>query len=166
MTSPSLLLDDLPPPLGAIRARPLFVMHLDVAPLQVVGETPGVRRRVGVIQGGRFKGERLSGEVLNGGSDWQSVRTDGGVLLDVRLVLRTEDGAMIGMTYQGVRHGPPDVIARVEKGEAVDPALYYFRIAPVFETAAAQYTWLNDILAVGAGYRRADGPIYSVFEVL
>ena len=70
------------------------------------------------------------------------------------------------MRYQGLRHGPPDVMARLDKGEAVDPASYYFRIAPTFETAAPQYDWLNRIMAIGAGYRRADGPIYSVFEVL
>jgi uncharacterized protein DUF3237 len=70
------------------------------------------------------------------------------------------------MTYRGIRHGPPDVVARIEKGEAVDPASYYFRINPLFETAAANYDWINRVVAVGIGYRRADGPIYSIFEVL
>ena len=86
--------------------------------------------------GGSFEGERLSGEVLDGGNDWQSVRQDGATTLDVRIVLRTTDGALIGMTYRGLRHGPPDVTERIEKGEVVDPASYYFRIAPSFETAA------------------------------
>ena len=70
------------------------------------------------------------------------------------------------MTYHGVRHGPPEVIARIEKGEVVDPTSYYFRITPVFETAAPKYDWINRVVAVGIGHRRADGPIYSVFEVL
>ena len=70
------------------------------------------------------------------------------------------------MTYQGVRHGPPEVIARIEKGEVVDRTSYYFRITPVFETAAPKYDWINRVVAVGIGHRRADGPIYSVFEVL
>jgi len=104
--------------------------------------------------------------VLEGGSDWQAVRPDGATALDVRLVLRTSDEALIGMTYRGIRHGPPDIIARIENGEVVDPATYYFRIAPVFETAAPQYDWINRIVAVGIGHRRADGPVYSVFEVL
>jgi hypothetical protein len=158
--------DELPDVLRTIRTRPLFVMRLDVKPLIVVGATPGAFRRIGVMPGGAFEGERLSGDVLDGGTDWQSVHSDGATALDVRVPLKTQDGALIAMRYQGVRHGPPDVIARLEKGEAVDPASYYFRIAPTFETSAPQYDWLNRIIAIGAGYRRADGPIYSVFEVL
>ena len=158
--------DDLSDVLKSVRTRPLFVMRLDVRKLQVVGAAPGVHRRVGVVFGGSFEGERLSGDVLEGGSDWQAVRPDGATALDVRLVLRTSDEALIGMTYRGIRHGPPDIIARIENGEVVDPATYYFRIAPVFETAAPQYDWINRIVAVGIGHRRADGPVYSVFEVL
>jgi hypothetical protein len=97
--------------LREIRTRPLFVMRLDVRPLQIVGGTPGVYRRIGVVPGGTFDGERLSGEVLEGGNDWQAVRKDGSTTLDVRLVLKTTNGALIGMTYFGVRHGSPGVIA-------------------------------------------------------
>jgi len=158
--------DDLPEVLKNVRTRPLFVMHLKVRPLVVVGATPGGNRRIGLIPGGSFEGERLSGQVIDGGSDWQAVRTDGSTTLDVRLVLKTNDGAMIAMTYRGVRHGPTDVITRMERGETVDPASYYFRTNPMFETAAATYDWLNRILAVGIGHRQPDGPVYSVFEVL
>ena len=70
------------------------------------------------------------------------------------------------MTYQGVRHGPSDVVERIEKGEVVDPTSYYFRINPLFDTAAAKYDWINRVVGVGIGHRRADGPIYSVFEVM
>jgi Protein of unknown function (DUF3237) len=144
----------------------LFVMRLQVRPLQIIGATPGAYRRVGVVPGGSFEGERLSGDVLEGGSDWQSVHADGATALDVRLVLKTKDDALIGMTYRGVRHGPPDVVARIERGESVDPASYYFRISPFLETAAASYAWLNRLVAVGIGHRTADGPVYSIFEVL
>ena len=157
---------DLPETLKSVRTQPLFVMHLDVRPLQIIGATPGAYRRIGVVPSGVFEGDRLSGEVLEGGSDWQSVHTDGATALDVRLVLKTKDGALIGMTYRGVRHGSSDVVARIDRGEAVDPASYYFRISPFFETAAANYTWLNHVVAIGIGHRRSDGPIYSVFEVL
>jgi hypothetical protein len=119
-----------------------------------------------VVPGGVFEGERLSGEVLEGGSDWQAVRPDGSTTLDVRLVLKTTDDALIGMTYRGLRQGPADVIERIERGEVVDPASYYFRISPLFETAAPQYDWINRLIAVGIGHRVADGPVYSVFEVL
>jgi hypothetical protein len=158
--------DDLPEVLKNVRTRPLFVMHLNVRPLVVVGVTPGVNRRIGLVPGGSFDGDRLSGQVIDGGSDWQAVRADGSTTLDVRLVLKTHDDAMIAMTYRGVRHGPADVIQRMERAETVDPASYYFRINPMFETAAATYDWLNRVLAVGIGHRRSDGPVYSVFEVL
>ena len=160
------LRDSLPDALREVRTRPLFVMRLDVRPLQIVGAAPGAYRRVGVVPSGIFDGERLSGQVLDGGSDWQNVRSDGSTTLDVRLVLKTADDALIGMTYQGLRHGPADVVARIEKGEVVDPATHYFRTNPLFETAAAKYDWLNRIVAIGIGHRRADGVTYSVFEVL
>jgi hypothetical protein len=159
-------LNDLPEFMKNVRTKPMFAMRLDVRPMLIVGATPGAYRRVGVVTGGSFEGERLSGAVLDGSSDWQTVRSDGSTTLNVRLVLRTEDGALIGMTYQGLRHGPADIIARIEKGEVVDPASYYFRINPLFETEAAKYDWINRVIAVGIGHRFADGPVYSVFEVL
>ena len=158
--------DNLPEVLKRVRTQPLFVMRLDVRKLLIVGATPGAYRRIGVVPGGSFEGERLSGEVLDGGSDWQTVRNDGATTLNVRLVLKTKDDALICMTYHGVRHGPPDVVERIEKGEVVDPTSYYFRINPLFETAAAKYDWINRVVGVGIGHRSPDGPIYSVFEVL
>jgi len=158
--------DELSLALREVRTCPLFVMRLDVRPLQIVGQTPGVYRRVGVVPGGTFSGTRLSGDVLEGGNDWQSIRDDGSTALDVRLVLKTADEALIGMTYRGIRHGPGDVIERLDKNEAVDPSAYYFRIASLFETASAKYKWLNNILAIGTGHRFPEGPVYSLFEVL
>jgi hypothetical protein len=160
------LRNGLPDALNSVRTRPLFAMKLDVQKVQIVGPTPGPFRRVGVVAGGRFEGERLSGTIIEGGSDWQTVRSDGSTTLDVRLVLRTSDDALVGMTYRGLRHGPADVLARIDKGENVEPESYYFRINPLFETAVPAYDWLNRVLAVGIGHRFADGPVYSVFEVL
>ena len=162
---PITLNDDLPDVLKAVRTQPLFVLRLNVRKLQIMGAVPGGTRRIGVVFGGSFDGERLSGEVLDGGNDWQLVRQDRATTLDVRIALRTTDGALIGMTYRGLRHGPADVIARIEDGEVVDPESYYFRIAPFFETAAPRYAWLNGVVGVGIGHRMADGPIYSVFQV-
>ena len=118
-----------------------------------------------MIQGGSFEGEHLSGEVVTG-NDWQSVRTDSCIKLDVRLVLKTTDGALIVMTYQCLRAGPPGVIEKLDKGEAVDPGSYYFRMNPLFETSTPRYDWMNRIIAIGTGHRLADGPLYSIFEVL
>ncbi len=148
-----------------VRTRPLFTMRLDTK-LLVVGATPTTKRRIGVVPGSNFEGERLSGKVLDGGSDWQSMRSDGSTLLDVRLNLETDDRALICMTYKGVRHGPGEVIVRLEKGEVVDPTSYYFRINPMFETASNKYGWLNGVVAVGIGHRFSDGPIYNIFELL
>ena len=155
----------LPETLASVKTRPLFTMRLNVSEVQKVGGDPIVRQ-VGVIPGGRFTGERLSGRVRDGGSDWQTVRPDGSVLLDCRLVLETLDGALIAMTYAGIRVGAPEVLARLARGEPVDPAEYYFRINPLFNTAGAKYEWLNNVIAVGIGHRLPEGPVYSIFEIL
>lgn len=155
----------LPETLASVKTRPLFTMRLDVSEVQKFGGDPVVRQ-VGVIPGGNFAGERLSGRVRDGGSDWQTVRPDGSVLLDCKLVLETSDGALIAMTYAGIRAGAPEVLARLAKGNPVDPAEYYFRINPLFSTADPKYAWLNNVLAVGIGHRLPEGPLYSVFEVL
>ena len=99
-------LQEIPESLRSVRTAPVFVMRLVVPKVISVGATPGTFRRLGVVSSGMFAGERLSGEVLNGGNDWQEVRTDGSTTLDVRLVLKTNDDALIAMTYRGVRHGP------------------------------------------------------------
>jgi hypothetical protein len=152
--------------LKQVQTRPLFVMRLEVRPILDVGEAPVGHRRVGVVCGGVFEGDRLSGQVVDGGNDWQQVRADGAVDLDARLLLKTDDGALMTMMYRGVRHGPREVIARIDKGEILDPTTYYFRTAPRFETAVPKYEWLNRIIAVGTGHRSAAGVVYSVFEVL
>jgi hypothetical protein len=162
----STLFHDLPDVMQHVRTRPLFVMRLDVRKLQLIGAAPGGYRRVGIVPSGVFEGERLSGEVLDGGNDWQNVRSDGSTTLDVRLALKTRDEVLIGMTYKGIRQGPPEAIARLENGEVIDPASYYFRIAPFFETEAPQYARLNNVVAIGIGHRFAEGPVYSVFECL
>jgi hypothetical protein len=157
--------DALPETLKSVRTRPLFVLRLEVKSMQLIGTTPTGFRRVGVVTGGSFEGDRLSGVVLEGGSDWQFVRSDA-VTLDVRLVLKTQDGSLITMMYKGFRHGSAAVLARIDKGEAVEPSEYYFRSSAAFDTAAPAFDWLNRIVAVGIGHRRADGPVYSIFEVL
>jgi Protein of unknown function (DUF3237) len=159
------LFESLPASLKSVQTRPLFVMRLDVKPIVIVGATPGLCRRVGIVPSGSFEGDRLSGKVLDGGSDWQAVRSDGSTTLDVRLVLQTDDST-IAMSYRSVRHGPTEVIQRLEKDEVVDPSSYYLRISPIFEAPAGRYEWLNRIIAIGTGRRFAYGPTYSVFEVL
>jgi uncharacterized protein DUF3237 len=157
--------NELPAALQTINTRQLFTVRFKVRGPINVGQAPGVDRRVGMITGGAFEGERLRGEVLEG-SDWQTVRRDGGWTMDVRVLLKTHDGALISMLYSGLRLGPPEVLAALARGEAVDPASYYFRITATFETGSSDYVWLNRLLAVGTGNRYPDGPIYSVFEIV
>jgi hypothetical protein len=160
------LWENLHSELKHVNTRSLFVMRLEVRPILDVGTAPMAHRRIGVVYGGTFEGVRLSGKVLDGGNDWQQVRADGAVALDVRLILKTDDDALISMVYRGIRHGPAEIIAKIEKGQIMEPSSHYFRTSPIFETAAVQYDWLNRVVAVGSGHRSALGVIYSVFEVL
>ncbi len=166
MTAP--LFDSLPTALTSLGVRPLLAMRLQVDGPTILGRGPAHDRRIGIITGGQFDGphEGLSGTVLPGGSDWQTVRADGTWTLDVRLVLKANAGDLIGVTYRGYRRGPPEVLARLARGESVDPSEYYFRSTPLFETASERFAWLNGIVAVGIGHRFPDGPVYSLFEIL
>ena len=152
--------------MAEIRTKKLMSLKLLVGALQSIGAAPGGDRRVGVVAGGAFTGERLNGTVLEGGADWIIVRPDGCMLLDVRLVLKTDDGALIGLTYRGLRHGPADIMAKVAAGEPVDPSSYYFRTTVLFETAAEKYGWLNRVFGIGIGSRTGAGPEYEIFELL
>jgi hypothetical protein len=150
-----------------LRSRHLFTVNLTLHPIQEVGETPAGDRRVVPVSGGTFGGERLRGDVLpHGGSDLLLGRRDGSFQQDVRLVLRTDDGAIILMTYRGVRHAPTDVSGRMARGERVPSSEYYLRTAPFFETSSPKYEWLNRIVAVGVGERLPDSVIYRVYEIL
>jgi hypothetical protein len=152
--------------MAEIKTKPLFTLSLNVeAPLTALGDTPHGGRVIARVRGGTFEGDRLSGTVHDGGGDWLLMRADGVMTLDVRITLETTDGALIYMTYRGMRHGPADVMERLAKGEPVDPDAYYFRVAPSFETSDERYTWLNKMLAVATGHRLPTGPVYEVFEV-
>jgi hypothetical protein len=156
----------LPAEMRELRAKPLFVFQMAVAKASAIGKTPSIDRRVGEITGGTFEGERLRGRFLSGGSDWQTVRSDGAWTLDVRVVMETDDKHLIGMTYRGIRHGPQAVMDRIARGESVSPSEYYLRALPLFETSSDKYGWLNSIVTVALGHRLASGPIYQVFEIL
>ncbi|HEU4440316.1 MAG TPA: DUF3237 domain-containing protein [Methylomirabilota bacterium] len=131
----------------------------------VVGDTPLGVRRIIPISGGRVEGPRLEGAVLPGGADWQIVRGDGGAMLEARYTIRTVDGALIYVRNVGLRVGPADTLARLGRGEPVDPAGYYFRTTPRFETGAAAYAWLNDVIAVGSAVRRPEAVVLDFYVV-
>ncbi|HEY2050379.1 MAG TPA: DUF3237 domain-containing protein [Caulobacteraceae bacterium] len=154
------------PNLPVLAGRPLFLANIAVGSIHATGGPAGVQQRVSDITGGDFTGDRLRGRVLPGGTDWVIVRGDGATLLDARIVLQTEDGALISMAYTGIRRGSADVMERLARSEDIDPASYYFRIAPRFSTSDPRYEWLNGILAVGVGHRLPGGPVYAVHEIL
>lgn len=149
-----------------LRLQHLCTLDIEVGKAQVLGMGPQGERRIVEVTGGRFEGPRLSGRILPGGADWILVRPDGVTQLDVRVTLETTDGALVYLSYRGLRHGPAEVIERLNRGEEIPASAYYFRTTPVFETGAAQYLWLNKIIAIGTGYRRPQGPVYTVYEVL
>jgi hypothetical protein len=147
--------------------RTLFEISISLHPVQDLGTTPMGTRRIVPVSGGTFKGDRLRGVVLsNAAADWIVVRADGSVQLDVRLTLETDDGALIYMTYRGVRHSTPEVAERLARGDPVDPDEYYFRTTPYFETSSEKYAWMNNIVSVAVGERLASGVKYKIFEIL
>ncbi len=127
-----------------ISQAPIFTIHAELADIRHFGTTPYGERRVVDILGGRVEGPRLQGRILPG-ADWQIVRPDG---------------------VTGLRHGPPEVIAALARGEAVEPSRYYFRTVMRFETADPALAWLNRILALGTGAREKLAVRLDVYEVV
>ncbi|MES2938037.1 MAG: DUF3237 domain-containing protein [Pseudomonadota bacterium] len=155
--------------LPEIRTEHLFDIVVDLQPRLNIGDGPLGRRVLFPAAGGSFHGPALHGEVLPVGGDWTLFRPDGTMTLDVRLTLRTHDGALVHMTYGGRWTTPPELraaMADAASRHAIDPALYYFRTNPLFETGAKEYAWLNDIVCVGAGYLVEGGIAYKVAKVV
>jgi hypothetical protein len=144
----------------------LLTMQLavDYAGIKSIGQTPGGLRRIAPVTGGTFTGERLRGSV-QGGADWVINRPDGVMVIDVRLTLETEGGALIYLTYQGRFLAEPDVMRRFGKGELLAPHEYSLAMIAKFECGDERYAWLNNAIVVGTGEQTATGPIYTLFEV-
>ena len=132
-----------------------MTLAVDVGDVVSMGPGPLGERRIVGITGGTCDGGRLRGRVLPGGADWQIVRHDGVLDLDARYVLETDQGARIRVVSQGYRHGPPEVLAALARGERVDPAAYFFRTIMRFETGAPDLDWLNRTIAVATAERKA-----------
>lgn len=153
----------------ALNTAFLCTLEAELRPSTVVGQTPHGQRVIADVSGGKVTGERLSGRVLPSGGDWFVIGPDGNGRVDVRAAIELDDGAVVYVTYQGRLNIPADVAAAAfnrETVETVDPARYYFRTAPLFETASEKYAWLNGILAIGVGRLTGAGVAYSIYEVL
>jgi len=147
------------------RLEPLMAISAEVGELVNIGPAPLGERRVVYITGGTFAGPRLRGEIL-GGADWQILRRDGTIELDARYALKDERGGIVQVVSQGLRHGPVEVLARLARGEDVDPASYVFRTFMRFETGAPDLAFLNTTLAVATAQRKARRVELQCFRVL
>lgn len=150
-----------------VKTEYLFTAKFEVPQIRDMGAGPMGNRKIATVTGGTFDGPKLKGTALaSPGGDWLMFTNDGATYLDVRVTLKTDDGHLIYMTYEGRRSGPPEVMAAMAAGEEVDPSSYYFRIAPKFETTAEPYGWLNNAVFIGTGERMPWGPIYHVHQIL
>lgn len=153
-----------------LQLTPLFELTVPLAPPLDLGGTPEGRRVIYPVASGRFAGARIAGHVVPmSGADWSRIRADGTGALDVRLTLRTDDGALILMTYGGRLAAAPEDLEYaldIAKPDAPETASrYYLRINPLFETGDERYAWLNRIVAVGTGRTGGGGVAYEVYEV-
>jgi hypothetical protein len=151
--------------MSLISSQPIFHVHAELADIRHFGQTPYGDRRVIDIIGGRVDGPRLKGRILPG-ADWQIVCPDGTANLSARYGIETDAGARILVRSDGMRHGSPDVLAALARGEPVDPGRYYFRTILRFEAAEPSVVWLNRIIAIARGARDKNAVHLDVFEVL
>ncbi len=151
----------LPPP----RLEPFIVILAELAEPLVLGQGRAGLRRIIPIIGGRVEG-RLRGKILDIGADWQTIFPDGTAELDARYAIETDDGALIDVRNFGVRHGPPEILARIALGETVDPTRYYMRTWPRFETGDPRYAWINRGLFVATGARGKNDVRIEVYEII
>jgi hypothetical protein len=154
--------DPLAPPVLAYFAD----LSVDVGQPQVLGRGPGGLRRVVPIHGGTARGEGWTARVLPGGSDFQLITSDTLSHLDARYGLETDAGDLIYVQNRAVRAAPAEVMARLMRGEPVDPAQIYFRCNPSFETSSASLGWINERMFVGAGMRHPAQVVMRFFCLL
>jgi len=144
----------------------VFKAEVLVDKLMDLGATQHGNRRIIPITGGTFEGPLIKGIIVPGGADWQIIRADGVAELEARYTLSSDDGALIYVINKGYRHGPPEVMQRLAKGEQVDPKEYYFRATPIFETSVAKYTWLTKNVFVATGERKPNSVLLDFYKIL
>lgn len=142
-----------------------MTLRVQVGPPTELGDVPRGRRRIIPILGGTFEGTNVRGKVLPGGADWQIVRADGLAELDTRYMLQTDRGSLVYIQNAGIRHAPLEVTKKLLAGEAVDPALVYFKTVPTFETSAPELQWLTRAAFIGTGERHPTEVVIHVWKV-
>src|SRR5665213_1054057 len=134
--------------------------------VQELGNTGKGIRKVVPITGGTFEGPNIKGKVIPGGYDWQLLRFDEVVEVDARYMLQTDGGDLITLRNTGLRHGPPEVMQRLAKGEEVDASEYYFRSIPLFETGNPELAWLMQSVFIATGIRKPKQVFIDVWRVV
>ena len=148
-------------------------LTVDVAPAIEAGMVSGLnsrgRRRIIPITGGSLTGPQLQGRVLPGGADFQLVVSDTCADLDARYLIALDGPAYAGqhifVQNRALRRGSADDIARLVRGEAVDPQAIYFRCVPTFEVSDVRLRWLTESVFVGTGARHPDRVEIRVFRL-
>lgn len=140
-------------------------LEVDLAPIREMGPGRAGKRRIIPIIGGTVKGPRLNGKILNLGADWQTVFDDGLAQLDTRYAFETDDNALIEIINFGYRHGPPEIIDAISRGDDVPHDAYYMRTHARLETGDPRYNWVNKALFIGTGMRKNSRVIVDLYEI-
>lgn len=141
-------------------------LEVEVGKPQVLSQSARGMRRVVPITGGVARGNGWTARVMPGGSDFQLIVSDTLSELDARYGLETDAGDLIYVQNHAVRAAPADVMAKLLRGEPVDPAQVYFRCTPRFETSSKALGWINDRMFVGAGMRHPAQVVMRFFALL
>jgi hypothetical protein len=127
------------------------------------------RRRIIPITGGTMRGPQLQGRVLEGGADFQLVVSETAADLDARYLIALDtpgfEGEHIYVQNRALRRGSAQDIAKLVRGEVVDPAAIYFRCVPTFEVSSPKLAWLTESLFIGTGARHPDRVEISLYRV-
>lgn len=153
--------DIAPPPV----LIPMCQIRCEVEKLVTLGGGPYGERRYIPLKGGTVQGPELNGQLVDGGVDWQINRADGVLDISAHYVIQAHDGALIEVTSVGMRHAEPAVMARLARGESVDPKEYFFRTLIRFQTGAAAWLHLNKTMAIASGRREARMVILDYFRI-
>jgi Protein of unknown function (DUF3237) len=144
---------------------PLTQIRCEVGALVSLGQAKHGERRYVPLLGGTVKGPELNGTIVEGGVDWQIHRADGVLDIAAHYVIRTDDGALVEVQSDGMRHGAPEVMARLGRGEPVAGHEYFFRTLIRFTTGAPQWLQLNKVMALAVGQRQASLVLLDVYRI-
>ncbi len=140
-------------------------VRCEVGPLVSLGVGPYGERRTVPLGTGTVRGPELNGTLVEGGVDWQVARSDGVLDIAAHYVIRSDDGALIEVQSNGLRHGPAEVMARLARGEAVARDEYFFRTLVRFTTGAPQWQHLNRVMAIAVGQREARAVLLELYRL-